>query len=188
MRKSSHSFAAALTVIALIAALVVSALGMVDFMFFLKNKFVFIHMTICFVIALLCLIIVLRKDRSSGIMFYLIMFLYALELLGTGILVPLVEWPGAILKCSVIALSALVFIGLMVFNGKWRNYFFARPLISVLVAIELAIAFATVFAYKDAFFADTNLILWSAFMRPIILASIALSYEFHMRARNYIVD
>lgn len=94
MRKSSHSFAAALTVIALIAALVVSALGMVDFMFFLKNKFVFI-----------------------------------LELLGTGILVPLVEWPGAILKCSVIALSALVFIGLMVFNGKWRNYFFARPLL-----------------------------------------------------------
>ena len=188
MGKSSPSFAAFLTLAVLIAAIAVSALGMVDFMFFIKNKFVFWLMAASFVISILCLAIVLRKDRSSGIMFYLIMLIYAIELVATGIVVPLLVWPGAVLKCSVVALSAIVFIGIVVFNLKWRNYSMARPLISVLIAVELCISFATFFAFKDAFFADSNLILWSAFMRPVILGSTALSYFYHMRARNYIAD
>lgn len=173
-----------LTLVLVVASMAVSALGMVDFMFFEKNAYAFFSMLFFFVISLLSFIIVIRKDRSSGILFYIVMFLYMAALLATGIMIPLAVWPGTTLKYVVIALSVLVVVGLIVFNVIWRNYNAARPLISVLVAIEWVIAVLTVTGFSDAGFADFNLILGMAFARPVTLSALALTYIQHHLARN----
>lgn len=182
---SSLKLPFALSLIAVLAGLTLSVLGMVDFMFYLKSLPAFVAMAFFFVTSLLSLIIVLRRDRTSGIMFLLIMILYCVALLATGVLIPLAIWPGAILKCSVVALSAIVFIGLLAFTFNWRNVKKAKRLITTLVIIELVIAVATVAGYYQATFADTRLILFSAFLRPITLGAVALAYTYHMKARHY---
>ena len=121
------------------------------------------------------------KGFKSSITFRSVLISYWLVVLMTGVVFPPVYPHGT--KYIFLALSILILIGLVAFDRKWSDVKTSKIIITVAYAAEVAASLCAVIG--NPMMMEGNFVAQvAAFIRPIILSTMAVCYLSRMQAKK----
>lgn len=123
----------------------------------------------------------LAKGFKSVVTFRSVLISYGFVVLMTGVVFPPVYPHGT--KYIFLALSILILIGLVAFDRKWSDVKTSKIIITVAYAAEVAASLCAVIG--NPMMMEGNFVAQvAAFIRPIILSTMAVCYLSRMQAKK----
>lgn len=123
----------------------------------------------------------LAKGFKSAITFPAVLFSYGLVVLMTGVVFPPIYPHGT--KYIFLALSVLILIGLVAFYLKWADVKTSKIILTIAYVAELAASIAAISG--NPMMMEGNFVAQvAAFIRPIILSTLAVCYLSRMQAKK----